>query len=288
MRGIVLVLAALLGVVPLSARAAEGEAAAGVAPGSEADRYYQLGMRHIAAEAWERAAVAFDEARARDGAVELVWNAARAWDKAGAATEARERYLAFMAHDAAPGELRRWAGARVKQLDADLAAARDRLDHAEEARIAARIAEELRAELARTAPAAPGPREFIVKPAAPPRGDGLALGGWITLGLGAGCLIAGGVLLGDAAAIDGRLASPRRDGSGVIVGYTPREAADLADTRDTEQAVGIAGLALGGGLLVASVVMLILAEDGSAPGDGVAVDVAPRRGGVVVGLGGSF
>lgn len=254
-------------------------------------------MAAMAAESWERAAIAFDEAAARDPAAELVWNAARAWDKVGAAAEARDRYVRFLAHEEAPTDLRRFAVERVEVLTAEVESSLTRARAAEEDRLAERVAEELRAELtsalavgrppvapAFTARPAPDDGVIAVKAA---EGDGSsALGGWVCAGVGVVGVVVGAVMMAEAARFDHALRDAERDAEGVIVGLTPREASALVDRRDDAQTIGAAGLAIGGTLLAAGIVWAVVA--GGDRDQPVAVGVAPGGGGLSIVVGRSF
>lgn len=294
-----LALCLALASIGLAPTARGGDPPASVDPEAkdEAAAWYEVAMAAMRVEAWERAAVAFDEAAARDPAVELAWNAARAWDKAGAGAEARDRYVRFLAHEDAPVDLRRFAVKRVEALTAAVETTLARQRAVEDERLAARVAKELRAELAltlahggpRTAPAFtatpeddPGDASATLTASEP--GGSSAVGGWVCAGVGAVGVAVGAVMMAEAARFDGDLRDAARDTDGVIVGLTPREADALVARRDDAQTAGVASLAIGGTLLVAGVVWAVMAGGDEA----TAIGVAASPGGVAVTIGGGF
>lgn len=125
-------------------------------------QWYEMAIAAVRDERWPEAAMAFDAAHQLDPAPELLYNAGRAYHKAGQLEKARERYNEFLVEKDASEELRKKvleytvelelelrrrsqpaAGDGEKErLEADLAEEQRRREDAEaRARLEARLAE---------------------------------------------------------------------------------------------------------------------------------------------------
>lgn len=255
--------------------------------GASASDWYEAGMAHMETERFDRAAVAFDQAYELDPSTVLLWNAARAHDKAGQLEAARNRYERFLQSEDAPAKLQKWTTERLAELDATIKAESESQRAAEREKLAkeirTQIVSELKAELdRRESPPTqgdPGARDWLATDAQLREVGGVEepstpVAGWVLLGVGIAATAAGAILLVDASALKDEVENPEREGE-IIVGQTQREADDKADRAELEGTIGIWTVGAGAASLIAGAVLLATHEGGGEPERRVDISLTP-------------
>jgi hypothetical protein len=260
---------------------------------------FLVGVDAYTQELYRLAAVAFDEAYARQADPALVFNAGLAYDLAGDSAVARSRFTRFVRFATADPASTVIANRRLAALPV---AERSMLDQ----EVLLPLLRQLRERLRRLpAPDEDAPRALSylsvngtltdTTPAAtsgdpPPT---VQVIGWVSLGVGALVAIAGIVLKVDALGIVSDLETVDRRPDGVIASPTQKQAHVWASQASRQDNSATIALATGGGLVAVGVALLVIdmtvfKGERGPPSARWAPGVAPRRDGATVSIGGTF
>ncbi len=238
-------------------------------PGGErarAAKHHDDGVAASRAGQHAEAAGHFDAAFEMDPHPTLLWNAARAWARAGRSAEARVRYLRYSVLEGVGAALREEALMRHEDL-------------ARAERAGRLVGVALGAEVAGAVSA--GKWEAR----APTEASPLEPAGWTLVGVGGAAAVSGVVLLvlaEDLNADLGQLSGATHDGA--LDQFNRLEA-----RVDQHRALGATFLAVGGAALAVGVTLVLLApEPGASSGDALSWGIVPSRDGGLVTASGRF
>ncbi|MGM0578037.1 MAG: tetratricopeptide repeat protein [Myxococcota bacterium] len=229
-----------------------------------------LGFEAAKGGRYREAARAFDEAWKLDPHPDLLWNSARAWHKAGALTQARERYRRYLTHEDLPPDQRLQASDNLVVIDRALREQAERVGRRAGAALG-RVEPRWLAWTTRETRPAPLPEE-------PERGPSVARKvGWI--------LVATGVVAGGAGGLFYGLAADDLDDLETFpAAVGPDESDRYDETRERflrHRALMWTSIGVGAAALTSGVVALLLQPDEEPRTRGTAgtVSVAPLPGG---------
>ena len=270
-----------------------GPARAAAPVSSEAQLRADEGLAAYKAKRYREAAAKFEAARAHIDDANLLWNAGRAWERAGELERARERYVALLARADVDGETRVSARAALERMLGLLAARASAMPGAERIAVYTREREvaaadgnrELVEVLDRMIESERGRTPVAVEPLeAPP--DKLVpwavlIGGLAITGAGIGLAVVG------QSQLDALDDDQARAAGGPITTITRADALERRDEGDTLRLVG--GISAGVGAAAAITGLVLLLGDDSPGVEGrTTIGLMPRRDGWEVAWTGQF
>lgn len=262
---------------PCAARAADNRPSPAPANATNVAQLNEEGAALYAARDYRHAIEKFIQAYAIDSDPNLLFNIARCYEELGESDAAIEKYETFLK---TPG-----ADTRGRQR------ARESLAALREAKNSSAASAEPPVEPSR-APASSGPAPAVEPAASNDEPSGSALP-WVVLGGSAAFAAVGTTFYLLGASDHSKVTDARGYGDpSAVAQMTRREADDLVSSGDTKKLVGGISFGLAGALAATYVVLLVSADDESAPeptpGPSLGFSLAPSRDGTSVLVQGSF